>query len=340
MSEPVRWGVLGTANIAVERTIPAIAEAPTAACIAIASRDFKRARVAADTLGIQSAYGRYEELLADENVEAVYIPLPNHLHVEWSERALRAGKAVLCEKPLCLAAPDVRRLIEVRDETGGLIEEAFVFRNHPQWAFIEEVLRSERVGAPLAVQGRIAKRFLDPADIRNQAGLGGGASYDLGTYVIAACNLVFGRPPARVCAAMDIDPDFRIDRLTTVLLDYGDAHASFTASSQGGTSAWATHQLFSLLGSKGWLATNFPYAQARPATCSVHVGDETSVGALPTEVHDFPAVNQYALQVDRFSALVRGKPVRHWPIEDSLVTLCIIEALFRSARSGGWVDLD
>ena len=316
-----------------------MAEIASAECIAIASRDVRRARAIAAQLGVARAYGSYEELLEDGEVDAVYVPLPNQLHIEWSERALRAGKAVLCEKPLCLTAADVQRLIGVRDSCGGLIEEALVFRNHPQWQYIEEILRSRRIGTPLAVQGTIAKRFLDPNDIRNQPGLGGGATYDLGTYVIAACNLVFGRAPHRVSAAMGIDPEFGVDRLVTAILDYGDAQASFTASSQGGTSAWATHQQFSILGSGGWLRADFPYAQARPTECSVEIGDSTSVGALPTDSRRFPAVNQYALQVDRFSRLLGGETVRHWPIEDSLMTLRIIEALFRSAREARWAEL-
>jgi predicted dehydrogenase len=339
MGELVRWGVLGTANIAVERTIPAIATVDNAECIAIASRGIDRARSASKALGIARSYGSYEELLEDPDVDAVYVPLPNQLHVEWSARALRAGKAVLCEKPLCLTPAEVRELIAARDETGGLIEEALVFRNHPQWALIESVLASGRIGCPLAVQGTIAKRFLDPADIRNQAGLGGGATYDLGTYVIAACNLVFGRTPVRVSAAMDLDPDFGIDRLTTALLDYGDAQASFTVCSQGGTAAWGTHQQFSVLGSHGWIRSTFPFAQARSTACSVEIGDETSVGSFPTELHDFGPVNQYALQVERFSRLVRGDDARRWPIEDSLLTLSIIEALFTSARERRAVEL-
>lgn len=336
----VRWGVLGGANIAVERTIPAMAQAQFAQCIAIASRDTGRAEEIAASLGIARAYGSYDDLLADEEVDAVYIPLPNQLHLEWSERALRAGKAVLCEKPLCLAAKDVLTLIAARDAAQGTIEEALVFRNHPQWQFIEEALTSGRIGRPLAVQGTIAKQFLDPADIRNKPGLGGGATYDLGTYVIAACNLVFGRAPARVSAFMDIDPEFGIDRLVTATLDYGDAQASFTASSQGGTAAWGTHQQFSILGSAGWLRANFPYAQARPTASAVEIGDSTSVGAFATDARSFPATNQYVLQVERFSRLVAGEPVRHWPIEDSLVSLKIIEALFRSAREKGWSDLN
>jgi predicted dehydrogenase len=230
-------------------------------------------------------------------------------------------------------------LIALRDQSGGLIEEALVFRNHPQWAFIEDVLKSRRIGTPTAAHGTIAKRFMDPADIRNQPGLGGGATYDLGTYVIAACNLVFGCAPLRVSATMDRDPVFGVDRLVTALLDYGTAHASFTASSQAGTSAWGTHQHFSVLASHGWLRSIFPYAQARPTPCVVEIGDDASVGSIPTEVREFGPVNQYALQIERFSRLVNGETVHHWPIEDSLVTLTIIEALFQSARERRWVDL-
>lgn len=340
MTRVVRWGVLGTANIATERTIPAIAEASDAQCWAIASRDLARAQAIADDLGIPSAYGSYDELLADENVDCVYIPLPNQLHALWAERALRSGKAVLCEKPLCLTAAQVRELIQVRDETAGLIEEGLVFRSHPQWGFIQQRLQAGIIGKPLAVQGTIAKRFLDPEDIRNQPGLGGGATYDLGVYVIAACNLIFGRAPQRVSAVMDVDPGFHVDRLVTAVLDYGDAHASFTASSQGGTSAWATRQQFSVLGSEGWLSADFPYAQARATACNVRIGDRSSVGAFPTAIEAFAPVNQYKLQVERFSALVRQDGAPHWAIEDSLLTLRIIEGLFIAAREGRWVELD
>lgn len=336
----IRWGVLGGANIALERTIPAIAHTPSAECIAIASRDYARADAIAADLGIARAYGSYQALLDDADVDAVYVPLPNQLHVEWAEKALRAGKAVLCEKPLCLRPAEVESLIEVRDSSQCLIEEALVFRNHPQWVLIERILASGAIGRPLAVQGTIAKQFLDADDIRNQPGLGGGATYDLATYIIAACNLVFCRPPLRVNGAMDIDLRFGVDRLVTGLLDYGDAHATFTASSQGGTAAWATHQQFSILGSHGWLRLSFPYAHARPVRCIVEVGDASSVGANPTSVHEFEPVNQYALQIERFSTLVGGGHARHWPIEDSLMTLIIIDGLFRAARERQSIELN
>jgi predicted dehydrogenase len=335
----IRWGVLGAANIAVQRTIPAMATAPSAEMWGLASRDLARGREWADKLGVPHAYGSYEALLADPDIDAVYVPLPNQLHLEWSLKALEAGKHVLCEKPLCLTPGEVETLIAARDRTGMHIEEGFGFRNHPQWDKLEEALAAGRIGRPIAAQGVIAKRFMDPADIRNQAGLGGGAAYDLGTYVVSACNLVFGRAPLRVIAAMDIDPVFGTDRLTSAMLDYGDAHATLTAGTQGGASAWATHQHFGVLGSHGWTRFDFPYAQARPTECHLFMGDETSVGAFPTQTHTFEPVNQYGLQIERFSRYLLGEPVKSWPIEDALLTLRVIEGLFVSARTGQWRPL-
>ena len=338
--DPVRWGVLGTAAIARSRFIPATKEAPAASLVALASRDAEKAKALARQFGVARHYGSYDELLHDEDVEALYVPVPNHLHLEWSIRALEAGKHVLCEKPLCLTAADVVTLQAARDRSGRYIEEAFSYRNHPQWARIAELLTSGAIGAVRAVQCTLAKQFLDPTDIRNDPERGGGALYDLGTYAISACSAALGRAPNRVIAALDRDPEFRVDRLSTALLDYGDAHASFTVGLQSGPSGWATHQQFSVLGSDGWLRCDFPYAHARPTPCHVYVGDRTSHGAVETAVYAFEPVNQYALQVERFSRYLRGEAVPSWPIEDSLLTLRITEALFASAQDSQWRSVD
>lgn len=334
-----RWGILGAANIAVERVIPAMAETTVAVAHAIGSRSLDKAQHAARQLGIPNAYGSYEAVLDDPAVEAVYIPLPNDLHVQWSIRALEAGKHVLCEKPLCLTSTEASKLIKAQAKAGRYLEEGLAYRNHPQWMRIAQLVEGQALGRPVAVQGTIAKRFLDPSDIRNDPAVGGGAAYDLGIYVISSCNLVFARPPLRVTAAMDRDPVFGIDRLTTVLLDYGDAHATFTAASQAGTSAWATHQQFSVLGTRGWLRCTFPYAQARPIECRLEIGDETSVGSAPSATEVFQPVNQYTLQIERFSRLVRGEAVKSWPVQDALLSINIIESLFRAARDNSWVQI-
>ena len=337
--EPVRWGVLGTAAIARSRFIPAMKDARAARLVAVASRDAGKAKAVARQFGVPRHYGSYDELLQDADVEALYVPVPNHLHLDWSVRALEAGKHVLCEKPLCLAAADIVTLLAARDRSRRHIEEAFSYRNHPQWTRIGELLASGAIGAVRAVQCTLAKQFLDPNDIRNNPEQGGGALYDLGSYAISACSAAFGRAPVRAIAALDRDPAFKIDRLSTALLDYGEGHASFTVASQSGPSDWATHQQFSVLGGDGWLRCDFPYAHGRPTPCHVFVGDHTSHGAVETATYSFEPVNQYTLQVERFSRYLRGDSVPSWPIEDSLLTLRIIEALFASARDGRWQSL-
>ena len=278
-------------------------------------------------------------MLADPEIDAVYVPLPNQLHFEWALRALQAGKHVLCEKPLCVSAEQVERLCAERDRSGRHIEEGFAFRNHPQWAKLDEIVAAGTIGEVRSVHATLAKQFLDPADVRNDPAAGGGALYDLGSYAISACNLVFKRPPLRVVAALERDPAFGIDRLSSALLDYGDRHAAFTVGTQAGSDAWGTHQQLSVLGSKGWLRMNFAFAHARPTACSIEVGDASSVGAFPTATYTFEPVNHYLLQVERFSRLLLGQNVPSWPIEDAANTLRTIEALFASARQDGWQTL-
>lgn len=335
----IRWGVLGVAAIAVERTLPAMAATPSARLHAIASRDPDRARAAAERFPGARAHGDYAALLADPDVDAVYIPLPNTLHLEWCVQALEAGKHVLCEKPLCLASDDILRLIATRDRTGCRIEEAFGYRNHPQWTALRDLFADGVIGRPMAAHGVIAKQFFDPDDIRNNPLLGGGALYDLGSYVISGFHQIFGRPPIRVVGAIDRDPGFSIDRLTSAILDYGDAQATLTVSSQAGGSGWASQQQLFALGSNGWLRADFPYAQARPTACGIEIGEASGAGGLPTRALTFEPVDQYALQIDRFSRLLLGEDVPSWPIEDALATLRTIEAIFQSARSGGWRTL-
>lgn len=336
----IRWGILGTANIALTRTIPAMADLANATAHAIASRDLQNARKAARDLGIPHAYGSYEALLDDDEIDAVYVPLPNALHREWCIRAMEAGKHVLCEKPLSLLPEDVRAVIEVRDRTGQHIEEAFGYKNHPQWYKIDELLRDNAIGRPLSTHGVLAMRFMNPDDIRNSPQLGGGATYDLGSYAISASTTVFKRPPLRVLGVMDRDPEWTIDRLSTAVLDYGDGHSTFTVSTQGGAEAWATHQLFSVLGSHGWLRCDFPYAQARPTESHLYLGDLESYGCFETEKFSFPAVSQYGLQVERFSKFLQGEAVKTWPLEDALLTLTIIQELFASARDSSWREIE
>jgi predicted dehydrogenase len=340
MKALVNWGVLGTASIAVKYAMPGFGEAAGASLLALASRDIGKARAVARALKVPRAYGSYGELLADADIDAVYIPLPNALHFEWSVRALEAGKHVLCEKPLCLTSDQVRTLCAVRERSGKHVEEAFAYRNHPQWAKLGELLAGDAIGPVRAVHGLLAKQFFDPADIRNNPAGGGGGIYDLGSYAISACNMIFKRAPARVVAALEIDPLFGIDRLSSALLDYGDAHAALTVATQSGGDGWGSQQHLLVLGARGWLRFTFPYSQVRPTGCAIELGDASGVGAFPTRTYTFAPVNQFALQIERYSRLLRGEPTATWPIEEAQSTLRTIEALFASAREGNWQTLE
>ena len=339
-SRAIRWGVLGTAAIGVTRTIPAMLLAPSAKVVAIASRDEVRARQAARSLGVPRVHADYEALLADAEIDAVYLPLPNQLHREWAIKAMEAGKHVLCEKPLALSAIDVRELQGSRDRTGRHIEEAFVFRNHPQWECLRQLIKEDTIGRVCGMQAVMARQILDPSDPRNDPAPGGGALYALGCDVTAAFGEVMQRAPVRVLAAMERDPVFGTDRLSTALFDYGDAQATFTVSTQAGSDAWDSHQGLTILGSKGWLRCDFPFAQARPTVCHVFVGDSSSVGMIASSAITFEPVNQYERQIERFSRLLLGEPTDSWPIEGALQTLQIMEGLFASAETGSWQHLD
>ena len=334
--EPVRWGVLGAAGIAVNRAIPAMQLAANCEVVAIASRSLDKAQDVAASLGIPRAYGSYQELIDDPDVEAVYIPLPNTLHVEWSAKAMAAGKHVLCEKPIAMNAAEATTLIAAREASGRLVEEGFPFVNHPQWTYIRETLRNGAIGRPRAVTGVLAYNNVNPDDLRNDPLNGGGGLYDIGCYLINAARIAFGEEPARAIGLFEDDPVFGVDRLTSFLLQFPSGHANLTVTTQGGPMTGGTHQHFSVVGERGWLRAEFPFSHSTPTECSVFLGNELSRGSIPTHQERFPIVNQYQRQAERFSRLVRGEEAEAWPIENGVSNMRVIDALFRSRDSGRW----
>ena len=228
----VRWGVLGAAGIALKKVIPAMQKCERARIVAIASRDLAKAQSAAGALGIANAYGSYEELLADPEIEAIYNPLPNHLHVPWTIRAAQAGKHVLCEKPISLTADQAKPLIAVRDTTGVKIGEAFMVRTHPQWLRARELVQSGSIGELRAFSAFFSYRNLDPSNIRNILEYGGGGLMDIGCYPINTSRFVFGAEPDRVLGFITRDAVMKTDTLTSAILDYQGRHATFTCSTQ------------------------------------------------------------------------------------------------------------
>src|SRR5687767_12259873 len=253
MIEKVRWGILGTAKIALTKVIPAMQRSPWCEITAIASRDLARAKEAADDLGISKVYGSYEALLADPDVEAIYNPLPNHLHVPWTARAAEAGKHVLCEKPVAMNAEEARSLIEVRDRSGVIIQEAFMVRTHPQWMRVVDEVRAGTVGELRGYSGVFSYFNDDPANIRNRAEYGGGALMDIGCYLIHTARMVFAREPARVSGAIERDPRTGIDRVTALTLDFAPGQAVGVCATQ-----MVPSQRVQIFGTKGRLEVEIP----------------------------------------------------------------------------------
>ena len=329
--EPVRWGVLGAANIALHRVIPALQASTHMRVVAIASRDAEKSRAAATAFGIPRAYGSYEELIADPDVEAIYNPLPNHLHVPWSIRAAEAGKHVLCEKPIALTAAEARQLLDVRDRTGVQIAEAFMVRAHPQWAAVRELIAEGRIGELRLVDGHFSYFRRDPSDIRSRLEWGGGALMDIGCYPITLSRWLFGEEPTGVIATVDRDPDMQIDRLASGLLRFPSGQATFSCAGQ-----LVSHQRMQVFGTEGRIEIEIPFNAPANHECRIFVDDGSKFGGASAETITLPAVDQYRLQGERFSEAVRGIGAVPVSLEDAISNMAVLDALFRSATSGRW----
>jgi predicted dehydrogenase len=315
----VKWGVLGAAKIARVKVIPAMQLGEYSEVVAIASRDAQRARAVASELGIRKAHSSYEDLLADPEVEAIYNPLPNHLHVPWSIRAAEKGKHVLCEKPIALSVAECQTLIEARDRTGVKIGEAFMVRTHPQWLRARELVRNGDIGELLAVIGAFSYYNRDPENIRSVPEWGGGALMDIGCYPIQISRFLFGEEPVRVAAAIERDPDLKIDRLTSALLEFPSGQCVFTCSTQ-----MFPYQRVQILGRTGRVEIEIPFNAPpdRPSRIFIN-GDRTE---------EFAVCDQYTVQGDLFSKAIRNNGEVPTPLEDSIRNMTVIEALFASVK--------
>ncbi|HEX3532821.1 MAG TPA: Gfo/Idh/MocA family oxidoreductase, partial [Gemmatimonadaceae bacterium] len=327
---PVRWGILGAAGIALRKAIPGMQRSALAQVVAIASRDIAKARAAASELGIPRAYGSYQELIDDPDVEAIYIPLPNHLHVPWSIRAAERGKHVLCEKPIALTAKEARQLLAARDRTGVKIGEAFMVRTHPQWLKVKEIIASGRIGDLRLISGHFSYYRRDPADVRSRVEWGGGALLDIGCYPITMSRWLFGAEPTEVIGLIDRDPQMKIDRLTSGLLRFERGQATFSCAMQ-----LVAFQAVQIFGTEGRIAASF-HATPRDAS-RIYVDDGSDlIGGGGVETITFQPVDQFTIQANRFSRAIRGVGTVPVSLEDAIGNMAVIDALFRSAESGRW----
>ena len=328
----MQWGVLSTAAIGVKKVLPAMQKGAWSTVSAIASRELSKAQEAARTLGIARAYGSYEELLADPQIEAIYNPLPNQLHVPWTIKAAEAGKHVLCEKPLSLTVAEAKTLLAVQQRTGVTIGEAFMVRTHPQWLRARELITGGHIGELRAIHGFFSYFNTNPANIRNIPEYGGGALMDIGCYPINTARFLFDAEPLRVSGLIEKDPKFQVDRLTSAMLQFpGGGQASFTCSMQ-----LVPYQRMQLLGSKGRIEIEIPFNAPNDRPCRIFIDDGRDVFGSGITTETFPACDQYTLQGDAFSKAVReGKPAPV-PLSDGIRNMAVIEAVFRSAESGQW----
>jgi predicted dehydrogenase len=332
MPKKVKWGVLGAASIARRRVLPAMKDCERAEVVAVGSRSLDKAKEFASQFSIPRAYGSYEELLKDPEVEAIYNPLPNHLHVEWSIRAASHGKHVLCEKPLSRTVAEARLLLKARDKHRVKIGEAFMVRTHPHWLRTVELVHSGRIGKLRGAFGFFSFFNVDPANTRNNVECAGGALMDIGCYPIKTTRFVFGEEPLRVIACIERDPSFKTDRLTSAILEYPSGQCIFTASTQ-----MIYYQRMQFLGTEGRIDVEIPFNAPTDKPCRIFVDDGRDLyagGSLVTE--SFPICNQFTIQADLFSAAIQDNTEVPNPLEDAFANMAVIEALFRSEKSGKW----
>lgn len=332
--DKLSWGIISTAEIGANHVIPAMLASDKLTVDAVASRDSAKARTFADRLGIPKAYGSYEEMLADPEIDAIYNPLPNHLHVPWTVKAMEAGKHVLCEKPIALDAAEARQLVEARERTGMLVAEAFMVRHHPQWQRVKALADDGDLGKVRVVHTMFSYHNTDPGNVRNMADIGGGGLYDIGCYAILTARYVFGRDPKRVVSMIERDPELGIDRLTSAMVDFGGGdRLLFSASTQ-----LVPHQTVAVFGTEKSVMVEIPFNQdpKRPARLRIDDGGYIK-GAEPVWEELAPA-NQYTLQAEAFGEAVKGGKLAY-PIEDAVANMRVIDAVFESAKTDAWVSL-
>jgi len=329
---PVRWGILGAARIADTAILPGIARSAHARAVAIAARDIGRAQAMADRHGIRRAYGDYDALLADDEVDVVYIALPNHLHVEWAKKALQAGKHVLCEKP---AALNRAQLQQLQGLTGSCqFSEAFMVRHQPRWQHLRTLLAERKYGAPLAFNSLLSFNMTKLDDFRQNPKWGGGAYYDLGCYTAMAARFVFGSEPERVQALMQKNAA-GIDLRCSVILDFGEGrHATFTVALVG-----ASTQTLDIVCENAYIRLPNAYVPSTTQASQLIVDTSTDHANANPVATGFAPLFQYETEVSNFSKAVRGEETVFYGLDDALANAAVADAVFASAHGGGWVDI-
>jgi predicted dehydrogenase len=327
--QPVNWGILSTSNFATERFLPGLRKSALVRLAAVGSRNLKRAEAFASANQVARAHGSYEALLEDPEVELIYIPLPNHLHVEWAIKAAKAGKHVLCEKPMGMNAKEVEKLKPYARKVH--IAEAFMVRFHPQWIETRERVRKGEIGRVTHMHVAFAYNNLDPKNIRNIASTGGGALYDIGCYAIVAGRWFYEAEPIRAVGLADMDPKFKTDRMFSALLDFGKGRPlAFSVATQS-----VVHQRAHIFGTKGRIEITIPFNQPQDEPTVYLMHDGSTLAGLDAKKVTVPTADQYQLQAEYYAKLIRsGEKPSPKRLEDAIRNMRVIDALFRSVKSG------
>lgn len=326
----IRWGVLSTAKIGCEKVIPAMQESLFCNVTAIASRNLEQAEMVAKKLNIPKAFGSYEELLNDPQIEAVYIPLPNHLHVEWAIKALEAGKHVLCEKPIGISAAQAETLFKVSQQNPALkIMEAFMYHFHPQWQLVKKLVEEGKIGVLKMVQSHFSYYNVEPNNIRNSMEAHGGALMDIGCYCISFARFLFNEEPRRVLGLRDRDPVFKTDRITSGMLDFSNGQSTFTCSTQ-----MMPYQRVQIFGSEARIEVEIPVNAPIDESTRVWIHTKTKTEEIIIE-----PINQYTLQGDYFSLAILNDTDIYPSLQDAIDNMKVIDAMVKSSKNAGWILL-
>lgn len=325
----IRFGILSTAKIGTEKVIPAMQAGQFTEVVAIGSRQIEHARTAAERLKIPRAHGSYAALLADPEVDAIYNPLPNHLHVPLSLEALAAGKHVLCEKPIGLSSAEGQKLFDAARRHPALkVMEAFMYRHHPQWIRAKQLAKSGAIGRLCTVQSFFSYFNNNADDIRNQPQFGGGGLMDIGCYNISLSRFLFDDEPRRVLGQVEFDPAFHVDRLASGVLEFSGGTSTFTCSTQ-----LTSYQRVNIFGTEGRVELEIPFNAPVDRPCRIwHQRGETIEEIL------LPTANQYTIQGDLFARAILDNTSVPTPIEDAVANMKVIESVLRSAEAKGWVE--
>jgi len=324
----IRWGILSTANIGTQKVIPAMQKGEHCEIIAISSRTQENAIQAAKKLNIRKAYGSYEQLIADPEIDAIYNPLPNHLHVPLSINALKAGKHVLCEKPISLTAEEGQQLVDFAETKPHLkLMEAFMYRFHPQWQKAKQLVDDGKIGELRTIQSVFSYFNVDPENVRNKKDFGGGGLMDIGCYCISLSRFINDSEPKRVCGIVEYDPNFGTDRLTSGMLDFGKTTSTFTCSTQ-----LSDYQRVNIFGTKGRIEIEIPFNAPpdKPTKLWLQRGDQ--IDEITFEICD-----QYTIQGDLFSLAIINDTEVPTPIEDAVANMKVLEKIVESAKKNCWI---